>query len=363
MADLKTIIKLTQEELKRSIPVEQAVTEALKGLSSREADVVARRAGLRNGQKETLAEIGQEFGVTRERVRQIENQGLKKLRGQLEREPLSELSRLAVSLVREHGGVMAQESLYKYFLPESQHTPSGTRAVALLLELGNVALATPGKKLRPFYAVSKAHERAVAQVIPALKGALADTRKPLPTETLVEQVRESDASEGIGYLLSEGLVESSLEIGTDFVTAPEDTWGLASWPEINPRNIRDKTLFMLRKVGTPMHFTEITEQIAQAKFDGKRVTTQAVHNELINGDEFVLIGRGIYALKEWGYIPGTVAEVIRDVLAKADTPVDREEIVEAVLKQRHVSRNTILINLQEKKLFARVGKHSYQLAE
>ncbi|HET9077393.1 MAG TPA: RNA polymerase sigma factor RpoD, partial [Acidimicrobiales bacterium] len=58
----------------------EAVSEALAELSERERKVVRMRFGLDDGQMRTLEEVGKEFGVTRERIRQIESKTLAKLR-------------------------------------------------------------------------------------------------------------------------------------------------------------------------------------------------------------------------------------------------------------------------------------------
>jgi RNA polymerase primary sigma factor len=58
----------------------QAVEEALSELSEREQEVVRMRFGLEDGRARTLEEVGKEFGVTRERIRQIEAKTLAKLR-------------------------------------------------------------------------------------------------------------------------------------------------------------------------------------------------------------------------------------------------------------------------------------------
>ena len=60
--------------------LDEAVREALGHLSEREQDVVRLRFGLDDGKIRTLEEVGREFGVTRERVRQIESKTLAKLR-------------------------------------------------------------------------------------------------------------------------------------------------------------------------------------------------------------------------------------------------------------------------------------------
>ena len=131
---------------------------------------------------------------------------------------------------------------------------------------------------------------------------------------------------------------------------------------VNPKNIRDKIYVILKEHGKHMHFNEIATAIKDSDFKRKDVTTQAIHNELIKDKRFVLIGRGIYALKEWGYEKGTVADIITEVLKKANEPLHRDEIVKRVLKSRYVKETTILLNLQGKPQFKRVAKATYALA-
>ena len=142
-----------------------------------------------------------------------------------------------------------------------------------------------------------------------------------------------------------------------------DLWGLAKWPTVNPKNIRDKIYVVLEEKREPMHFEEIAEAIKGSDFRRKNVTIQAIHNELIKDPRFVLIGRGIYALDSWGYKKGTVSETISDVLKQAKKPLSREQIVKRVLALRKVKETTILLNLQNKKLFKKVDKNSYTIAE
>ena len=140
------------------------------------------------------------------------------------------------------------------------------------------------------------------------------------------------------------------------------TWGLAKWPAVNPKNIRDKIFVILETKKEPMHFSEIAEEIKKSNFKRKNVTIQAIHNELIKDSRFILIGRGIYALSNWGYKKGTISDTIKNILEKAGGPLSREEIVKQVLKVRKVKETTILLNLQNKNLFKKVDKNSYTLA-
>ena len=142
----------------------------------------------------------------------------------------------------------------------------------------------------------------------------------------------------------------------------DDQWGLTKWPTVNPKNIRDKIYVILQNKKEPMHFNDIASAISSSKFRKKDVTLQAIHNELIKDPRFVLIGRGIYALRDWGYKKGTVSQIITSILEESKTPLTREEIVKNVLKVRKVKETTVLLNLQNKKLYQRVDKNTYTVA-
>ena len=78
-------------------------------------------------------------------------------------------------------------------------------------------------------------------------------------------------------------------------------------------------------------------------------------------NKYILIGRGIYALKDWGYQKGTVVDIIKQVLVKAGKLLTKEEIVEQVLKQRMVGKGTVQLALANKECFAKTEDGKYQL--
>jgi hypothetical protein len=160
-----------------------------------------------------------------------------------------------------------------------------------------------------------------------------------------------------GRVPSPELIVSCLSIDERLKEIPEG-WGLTEWRFVRPRSIRDKVEIILKKSGRPMHFMEIANAIKEAGFDHKNVTVQAVHNELIRYPQFVLVGRGLYALREWGYEPGTVADVIENIL-KQKGALSKKQIIEEVSKQRTVKVGTISLNLQKMPYFVRVGRAVY----
>jgi hypothetical protein len=153
-----------------------------------------------------------------------------------------------------------------------------------------------------------------------------------------------------------------LSIPKFFATNIFGDFGLANWPEINPKTIKEKAYLILYKAKRPMHFRELAKSIAQISPKHKKPTVQTVHNELIKDDKFVLIGRGIYALREYGYEPGTVKDVLMQILKKHG-PLYKEKIVELVKTQRIVKENTILLNLQNKNYFQKLADGRFTLKE
>jgi hypothetical protein len=154
------------------------------------------------------------------------------------------------------------------------------------------------------------------------------------------------------------LVDSIMDIYLDLVKGEEKFIGLEKWKILNPSTLKDKAIYVFKKVKEPMHFLDIANKITE--FFSEPVKISTIHNELIRNAEFVLIGRGIYVLKEWGYKDGTVLDVILDIFAKAKTPLSTEEITARVLKIRQVKTTTIYMNLQNKKYIERVGRNLYQ---
>lgn len=346
-------------------PVVQTVTDLpglvenlLLLLSDKEKVVIKKRFDLDSAGKSTLEEIGQEFAVTRERVRQIEKNALIKMRRNVFNTALKSLHEFVGAMVREHGGLLKIGTLHNELsnvLPRDFKFNSNCLGLSLALHeglecVGNTINFHPhvrDKEISEYslkhvsgYLINVLHKhgdvKKIEKIHEELKSGLSDTEFDLPK------------------------VKSLVDIDKRLILLDGDLVGLLEWRHIHPRTLRDKILFVLRNEKAPMHFGLIAGKISNANFDNRKVNLQAVHNELIRHDQFVLIGRGIYALAEWGYERGTVAEVIEKILAE-QKEVDQDEIVELVLKQRNVKKITIILALKNDKKFTRVGRKIYRL--
>lgn len=335
------------------INTEEVVQDILNSIErEREREIISRRYGLFD-RKETLEQIGELLGITRERVRQLEKVVVTKLRETGKDLPhINEVQQQILEALGQTGESARITTLSGKLTAENSRTDQSR--VAFLTEMcPGVSVINEDDNFFQSAGNENVHgtttmKGEVDKIVEAIKKA----GKPVEIKELVKLTgMQSDT-----YVNS--LATTSKKLAT-----LNGRWGLVKWPTVNPKNIRDKIYVILSENKKHMHFNEIAESIKASDFKRKDVTTQAIHNELIKDKRFVLIGRGIYALKEWGYSKGTVADIITDVLKDAKQPLHRDEIVKRVLKSRFVKETTILLNLQSKPQFKRVAKATYDLAE
>jgi hypothetical protein len=329
-------------------------------LTTKEKEVIIKRFSLDNKPKQTLEKIGQSFSVTRERIRQIEKIALGKLRRTVETTKLNFINNMAREVLMKNGGLLIEDKLVSETLNRilsSQQVDSNIIKLALNINPELIKMEKTNL-FRPFWRLSTITIDEVRKIIENGISVLNKKGDVMADDQFAASVLSQYEK---GTRTTPDLVLSSLEVDKRIKRVKEG-YGLVSWRHINPRSIRDKAYIVLKKSGSPMHFVEIANRIAESGFDKKVVTTQAVHNELIRYDQFVLVGRGLYALKEWGYKKGTVADVIEDLLRKK-SPMTKQEIIAGVLKQRQVKKGTISLNLQKNAVFVRVGRAVYKLEE
>lgn len=320
----------------------------------REREIVSRRFGLFD-RKETLEQIGELLGITRERVRQLEKAIVIRLKIQAEQGNIPHVLDVQNTIIDhlESTTKVARVQDITQALVGTNDKIEQAR-VAFIGELSKKLVSLDEND--HFYqsiGIAQLHdEKQLKKLIPSVVTAIKEIGEP----TSIKHIAEKAGIEDVSH--AEGLARVSKQVAT-----LHDRWGLVKWPMVNPKNIRDKIYVILYENKNHMHFNEIADAIKKSEFKRKDVTVQAIHNELIKDKRFVLVGRGIYALKEWGYKKGTVADIITDVLSKAEEPLHRDDIVREVLKSRYVKETTILLNLQGKPQFKRVAKATYTLAE
>lgn len=334
--------------------------EMLDVLDDRSKDIIERRFGLKTNKPETLESIGKEYGITRERVRQIESNAKKALAA-LEKlyTPVYEM---LTNIFAGHGGALSEEHVAELTRKYAAKPYSDTMVHFHLDVLPHFYHTTREKLFNPHWRHDLHVHEKIEDVVSIARDILKTYNHPINLETLVGEVQT--------HLRDEHHVEieydpiyAALVASKHIAPTAFGEWGLIGWAETSPRGVGDKAYAVLRRHKKPTHFRDITKMINEAGFDQKTANPQTVHNELIKDSRFVLVGRGLYGLKEWGYVSGTVADVLASILKEAQHPLTREDLIEEVLKQRLVKKNTILLSLQNNKRFKRTDEDKYTLHE
>lgn len=359
MSDLSTTLPAqnTAGSGKLAVNLQSLLDDLFLVLTDKEATVIKRRFALQGHPKQTLEKIGKHFKVTRERIRQIEGIALSKLRRTVRTTKLNEVNELAKAILRMNGGVMREDDLITQCL---KRTPNSTDLDGAVLRLSfsiDTEMNSSGHSgtFVPFWRLESLAMEDVSLIVESMVKILKKRKSCMKKEELISAVQALNLFKD--RIPGKELIASCMAID-ERLREIDEGWGLTEWRFVRPRSIRDKVEIILRKAGTPLHFMEIANRIREAHFDHKNVTVQAVHNELIRYPQFVLVGRGLYALREWGYEPGTVADVIEAIL-KEKGPLSKKEIIAEVAKQRTVKVGTISLNLQKMPYFVRVGRAVY----
>ncbi len=341
--------------------ITKLVNAAVIGLSPRQKEVIFSRFGLdgnspKGGQ--TLAAIGETLHVTRERVRQIENGAITIIKRNISRNSdLESMLRKIAVFIEEKGGIAKKEAVVKY----AATLASGIKEnhVDFLADAsGTFHLYREDDAFHPFYYVTDRDLKTAKTFVEGWVAFLKGRKEKVLIESYAVQLAGFLRSKTMAHEVAENYLSISKHIHQN----PYGDTGLREWPEISPSTVRDKIYLVLKKRGEPLHFEDIAKHINLAKFDSEKALAPTVHNELIKDQRFVLVGRGLYGLKEHGYEPGTAREVIAKIL-KTEGAMNTAEVMEAVNRQRFFKPNTILINLQNRNFFERMPDGKYKVRE
>ncbi len=332
----------------------EALGEIINILNKKEQEVIIKRYGFDDGYPKTLQFVGENMFITRERVRQIQKKALQILKRVAMQTDTKEIVNIAEEIIRENNHVITEKQLMEYLLQKGYQTAS-IPSFRLCLDLSdNIETIKKTQHHHKGYVLNKVIKQ--DDVKTTIEEAIKNLKKEKDSVCIYEF---KDLVHSTQSNIPKESILSILELSTN-IKQLEEKIGLKQWRTVNPKSIKDKAILILNAENKPLHFKDIFDLIHDKKYDHKQVTVEAVHNELIRYDNFILVGRGLYALKDWGYKAGTVKDVIKEILQE-NGPMSKKEIVKEVLKKREVQVGTISLNLQKNQEFERVGRAIYDL--
>ena len=338
-----------------TIKPKQIVKALLKSLPDRAQEVITRRYGLgKDTEKMTLEAIGKSYGITRERVRQIENYAISNIQKSKEYEAQAPAFKELETMVHSMGGLIAEEDL----LDVVSKDKSTQNHVYFLLVLGRAfKWQKEDEHFKHRWHIDDNHSKKIEEALRKLYKNLKDD-DIIPESEMIDTFL-NHIEDMNDQFRNEEILKRWLSVSKKVGKNPLGEWGVSHSSNIKAKGMRDYAFLVIRKHGSPIHFREVAKQIQ--KMFGKTAHVATTHNELIKDPRFVLVGRGLYALSEWGYMSGVVKDVIRNVIEK-NGPLTKKEVIAKVLKERYVKENTILVNLQNPKYFKKDKEGKYSIA-
>jgi len=331
------------------------VKRLLAAVPERARDVLIRRFGLgTNPKRETLEAIGGRSGITRERVRQIEAAGLDAVRaGKAFKEARAAFEEVAAYI--ESLGVIVPEETLLSALGKDEKSRNRFRFF-LMVDSAFFRERETNDFLARWH-VDHTTAKSIHEALSKLYTSLSD-EDVISESQILNKFLDELKSVNDAYK-NEEVLKRWLSLSKHIGNNPLAEWGRVSAPAIRVKGIRDYAYLAIKRHGEPMHFSAVSKAIST--LFSKKAHIATTHNELIKDPRFVLVGRGLYALTEWGYTPGVVRDVIRETLEEKG-PMKKDEIISQVKKARFVKDNTILVNLNDSRYFKRMKDGRYVAA-
>jgi len=343
---------------------QEIINKLLETLPDRDKNIVIMRHGLNSADgKKTLEEIGKEYHITRERVRQIEVTSVNQIRLLVKNsEEYMHAVNVVEQILREQGGVIEERDLVDKIKQLVMIRLSESSVVFFLnLVKDKFITVKESRLINAGWQLADFNESLLVTVLETAQKLMKEQNKVLDFSEFWNKFKQTKEYDEHNNVLSKEVFLSFIKISKKLRSNPFNDWGIASWNLITPKRMNDKIYLVLKHYGKPLHFRKIATKINEAKFDGKQAHPATIHNELIlDHSRYVLVGRGIYALKEWGYKPGIVADVIKEVLNSSDQSMNRQQIIDEVLKRRIVKDTTIILALANKGNFKKMSDGTYK---
>ena len=325
--------------------------------SERAQEVVQKRFGLAQKEPQTLEKIGQDYNITRERIRQIISDVMKKVSGKSADSNFQKAEERIIFTIKKNHGIMEAQKLIKELSGGSELEAN---AIAFFGTVSKEIKSVEEKELiKKSWVISEDAVRKTKEIAQAVSGIFQKEKRLLNDLELVGKMSQSA---GLKAKYGDAELLSCLGALVNVKKNAFGKWGLADWKEVSPNGTRERIYLILKEKKKPLHFTEIAKLIDEYKLGKRKAHPQTVHNELIKDERFVLVGRGIYALREWGYEEGTIKDVLEDILKKSQKPLSKDEILMEVLRKRKVKKATVMINLNNPKIFVR-EHNSYRIRQ
>ncbi len=245
------------------------INNLTQDLKPRQREILVGRFGLEDGEKKTLASLGEKYSITRERVRQIESEALEMVQSRISKEKglLGKILTLTLGHLKNLGGfrrdnllidelktILNDENLHHWHLRFLSET------------VGQPFYYPTDQNFHDFWYLDKKSIRVVNRFISKLEKLIINKKEDLIVRKKFDVYFNKVVKM---YNIPDFIGLNYISLSRKFDVNSFGDLGLYDWEEINPKTIRSKAYLIIKKYGQPMHFREISNRINENKFDKK----------------------------------------------------------------------------------------------
>jgi hypothetical protein len=359
-------------EPSRTAGIKEFVDQILCCLPDRQREILADRYGLWDGIAETLQDIGDKLGLTRERIRQIEAKGLKRIRrlyghGRISSYIFEKIRSQIAAGESAMNGVISEDEIVDALAVGCTEEQSGL-ALEFLQDVNssvdNLLARSLVEAESGVYCVDRSTADTYQEVLRAIESILQSREKPLTEGLLLKEIT-SRFGDSLNAPQSR-LAPRILGVSSKVSRLRNGTVTLSQWTEFRSHNAPGVAEAALRVLGRPAHFREITEKVGSLFGEARSLNERTIHQALLtNRKQFVWIKNGTYGLAAWGLKkPPFLKDRLIELLSVARYPLPLWHLEEKVLEVCNCKLKSIRMTLDlNPKLFAKFGGEQYGLQQ
>ncbi len=355
------VVKMDDKKIKVDIESTQ-LRDVLIYCKPKERLVLMRKFGLDGGKEIPLQQIGKEYALTRERVRQIETQALMRFRRLIVgNETYMNVLLESKKILEVHGGILSEDALISKIVNKNLFKFSKAELKLILVSDFDITYLKRNRFLFKAFYIEPLYEDLLTKMVIFSQNHFQKRGESQDLYEFIAVLKEEflDEFRDVAFLKNDLFYINFFQIVRDMAVL-DGKIGLTEYSDINPKTVKLKMLYTMRRINKPIHYQELPAKIMEW-FPNSSIKVNTVHNDLVkHNDTFVNLGLGLYGLKERGYEGGSVKEILIRVFKKYDRPMNAKELSKEVLREKMVSPNTVILNLQKfKNEFKRIEKGLY----
>lgn len=358
---------IKMDDSKINVDIEKThLKDVLQYCKPKEQLVLLRKFWILTGKETPLQRIGKDYNLTRERVRQIESQALMRFRRLIVgNKKYTTLLEEAKKVLQSVGGLLSEDELVAKLINKKMFEFSSQEIKLILVSDFDTTYLKRNRFINKCFYIDNLFEDLLTNVVVFIKDFFEKKGGSIDLYEFIETIKKNFAKkyEEVEFLKNDMFYINFFKVVRTIKVFDGKIW-LDGYTDVNPKTIKLKILYTMRRIAKPIHYQELPNKILEW-FPDKSVKLNTVHNELVkNNDIFVNLWLGIYGLVEWWYKGGTVQTIIVRIFKQTGRQMTVKEISKELLKEKMVSPNTILLNLQKyKNIFERVDKGIYKIKD